>query len=391
MSLLNLSLERRNEMICETVAQAVLDEPHRGLHVEAVDHLTKNMQVLFEQACAGWSHKFRALLVRTHSIRVQAVDDQTKEKLRARKRRCSACGRFEYLCPESVCMVGRFNRESFKNAAGLHSAWKSFEKEYSAVFDDPSPDWADGRDFGTFCLGKTCLRKLKTAFLCSTIVCDLMFDFVLTDESERPNWAAAKAVELQNKVTALETVVARDKGEPPSLEIDRSFWKQIDERRHSRAFRKGMTTQAMLRALAAESTGKSSALPNDDAWIVEDSDEGESEEEGGGGDGEDEEEQESAQEDDEEPVRPSKRSRRAVVRDEEEKGEVVHVGRRVRSVGGVAGVARASGALKSRNALVAEGLRLAAELAEGGQNVRSATVSALCLTVQELMAQTHSA
>lgn len=173
------------DLLDNIVNDFALSEDDRAFATECLHWLADLLVVLREQASAGWSSTFQAMLVHVFAYRVQRSGFLAKSLLRDDEK-CVACGRDEHRNGDTIDLLGDdgFDAMDFLQFSTLEELEKTFKRylgDVDALFAI-SDDGLAACDAGAFTLGKTCTAKTTVVLSAQLMIFDAMV--ALNDGSE---------------------------------------------------------------------------------------------------------------------------------------------------------------------------------------------------------------
>lgn len=425
-------LERAKSIlhVCEYAARNLLpdmedEDDHCIQDIEsAFNNLATKLRYLLPRSSAAWKKPFEDVLDRSHSMRVEVIPTDQKEKRRAFMGKCMACGRQERNCRYSIDLAGDCDlKRMIRSPVDLVNEYATFVEQYDRARDESNVDHAKQSkqlpeaDNGCFVVGETCLRKAQLRYLLNTFLLDTAYDSERTLEGMTENGQILKqdevytvsderAEELVKQQDSVELAVADERRRVPPLAIDHAFWSVIDNARDAASGGDEDVFNSLIRS-RAQSRMRDYALVQDN---VDEEEEEEDDDDFEDVSGCDDEEQDSGVESDHEEgkQRHCARKRRRVVIDDdsEEEGDQVRQTRsmtgsgqpgcskdppaasrkqRPVSASGMAGISRSAGSLPSRRAVLGELMELQLRLEKRKQHSDAVVCSHAIVTLQELM------
>lgn len=397
--------------LCEFAARGVPVDTH-DLNSQFIQEISADFERFAGQlrymksaAPAQWTTGFRAVMEKSHSMRVTRVDPTKKKRVRPLSK-CMACGREERNCSFAIDLAGRTDPNRWlKSPEGVCEQYSEFKTDYDSFFDGSAMDHAtkDGKlpseDNGCYMVGETCLRKAKLSFLVNTMVqdecyargCDLedICEDVATLSSSLTYTVDNKtAANFVARKDALELAIADEKRFVPDIQTDDNFWDVIDECRAHVAKNDVDEYDRLVRERAEQRMQSEMHTKHRDHK----------------GQGEEEDALSGAEQDDEESDdgRPHKRQRRRVIcedesdmSDQDEEGvdgqggldDGAPSGFASSSSGiiGVAALQRAAGILPSRRKALLQLMELQTKLEREKRFRNAAVCTNAILTLQELL------
>jgi hypothetical protein len=389
----------------------------------AFGSLTSKLRYLLPRSSAAWKKAFEEVLDSSHSMRVEVLQADQKEKRRAFLGTCMACGRKEKNCRYSIDLAGNFDISGMIDSpVDVVKGYADFVEQYDRARDESNIQHArrtkqlPEADNGCFIVGETCLRKAQLRYLLNTLVLDTAYESErilegMTGSGERLEQSELytvtdeRAEDLVNQQDNIELAIADEKRRVPKLAVDHDFWSVIDNARDAASGGDEDVFNSLIRT-RAHSRMQECGLAEDDVEDEEDEYDEEDFEDVSGGD-DDEEDSGVKSSDTHRPKRSCARKRKRVVRDDSEDEDE---GRRTRSmtrasrpgcskdpveppsrkkrpdsVSGIAGISRAAGSLPSRRAVLQELMELQLKLEKKKEHTDAAVCSHAILTLQELM------
>ena len=228
-----------------------------------VDKWMSSVKYLSTQSSAKWSKLFDDVIHSSHSMRIEKIDGEAKEKMRKYTQTCMACGKHEKHCTFAIDFVGSLPRDAFSKAERLVKDFKTFLTQYNYLFGDEEhmtdhPNTLYSQDNGRYIVGKTCLRKAQLRFEISNLTLEEIYssryDIKIIVNNHKDvdilkkytDLFHQRVEQLHNKYAYIMKAAASDKSELDELCIDNQAWACIDRVRRSVATNERETLEMLI-------------------------------------------------------------------------------------------------------------------------------------------------
>lgn len=236
--------------------------------------LGKDMKYLTTRASAQTTNAFYNALRSADSMRVVPIDPESKDGKQLKVFHCDVCGTKEHNCRYAIDLAGIGHKPDvwFGEPNKIKGEWDTFIEEYGDRFRENEVAFFDHSEYqptgmlkcdqGRYYVGKTCLRKSKLVFLCSTLLQETMYkmyhqvsqvDEVELKKGELLFVSDDEVQEFIDMKQELELCIANEARKTvPDIEQDDDFWDMIDYGREAEAEKTGEDIHDVIRKRTAQ-------------------------------------------------------------------------------------------------------------------------------------------